>query len=600
MKSLNLSIALLILSGATFAEDFTSMEALKKTYAPRFEIDLSEELLKNSPEVPDTVMAERVDTVNEPEFEKCLTLDVKEPGTSPYGVRITFEHDQEWKLGETGMLTFYCRNIATQNKYGASSMLVQYKPNDDNWRHFMAQDLFISKEWKLVTMPFEAKEETVGRTNNNVLNIFFGGVDPQVIQLAGLRILGYEDARAIKELPVSSAYYPGMEPDAAWRAEAHKRIEQHRKADLTLKITDAKGRPLNNADVHVKLKRHRFGFGAAINSDKLFDPNVPEDKRQAYSDILTRTCSKITPANGMKWRLYEYFKPHMDAMVKWGKEHDMTLRGHLFIWPGYERLPDGYDLYKTDPEAFRKDLIDHIHEFANLYPDAFAEWDVMNEPYTEHDFMDLLGKEVAIDWFKAAREANGSYLTYINDYGILSDNNTEHQDIYFDWIEYLLENGAPLDGIGFQGHYRTAIPPEMIMERIDRFAAFGKKMQITEFDFDHTDKALQARFFEDFVTLIYSHPQMSALINWMYLEDPFRPEAALYHKDFTPTSMGKVWERLLTEEWQTEEFLKTDKAGQLELRGFKGLYTVIIQHKGVQSEHSLNLEDGTSITLEHK
>ena len=67
---------------------------------------------------------------------------------------------------------------------------------------------------------------------------------------------------------------------------------------------------------------------------------------------------------------------------------------------------------------------------------------------------------------------------------------------------------------------------------------------------------------------------------WIFLEDNFRPEAALYRKDFTPTSMGKVWEQLLTEKWHTETTTTSNKKGLIELRGFKGSYTVTILHKG--------------------
>lgn len=299
----------------------------------------------------------------------------------------------------------------------------------------------------------------------------------------------------------------------------------------------------------------------------------------------------------MKWRLHNHFKQHVPGLVAWCETHNMTLRGHLFIWPGFERLPDGYDLHKTNPAAFRKDLTDHIETFANLYPDAFSEWDVMNEPYTEHDYMDLLGKEIVLEWFETARKANPNYLTYINDYGILSDNNQEHRDNYYGWIEYLIQNNAPLDGIGFQGHFTTPMPPELILERIDRYAAFGKKMQITEFDFDHPDPDLQARFFEDFVTLIYSHPQMSALINWIFLEDNFRPSAALYRKDFTPTAMGQVWERLLTKEWHTEERRKTNPEGIVELRGFKGSYSITIEHNNQTRTHHIKLDADKTMQL---
>ena len=149
----------------------------------------------------------------------------------------------------------------------------------------------------------------------------------------------------------------------------------------------------------------------------LVSPEVPEQERKQYSDILTRTCSKITPANAMKWRLYAHFKQYVPDLIAWCEAHDMTLRGHLLIWPGYKRLPEGYDLYKSDPAAFRKDLTDHIEEFVNLYPDAFSEWDVLNEPYTEYDFMDLLGKEVVLEWFETAR----NYAIYANQSGLYND-----------------------------------------------------------------------------------------------------------------------------------------------------------------------------------
>ena len=589
IKRLPIVSALLICSGLASAE-FRTMEELEKAFPAAVVFDHSAELLAVDLADRPNVITGSVDAVEGMPFKQCLTLDVKDPGANVYAINIAFREENKWKVGDAGMIAFYCRTLETQNRYGASSFMLQYKPDYADWRYHVQADLFMTREWKLVMLPFEVTVDAAD-TPKSVLLFFLGGADPHKFQLSELHVFNYGKDRTRAELPQSEAYYPGIEADAPWRKAAKDRIEQHRKANLELVIKDAAGQPISGAEVHVKLKRHRFGFGAAITSPKLFDPKVPEERRRKYSDILTRTCSKITPSNGLKWKFYDSYKPHMDAMVEWAKVHDMTLRGHLFVWPGFERLPHGYDLYKTDPEAFRQDIIDHIHRFANLYPDAFAEWDVMNEPYTEHAFMDLLGKDVTVDWFKAAREANDGYLNYINDYGILSENNTEHQDVYYDWIEYLIEQGAPLDGIGFQGHYATPIPPEMILERIDRFAAFGKKMQITEFDIDHTDRKLQARFFEDFVTLIYSHPQMSAIINWMYLEDPFRPNAALYNKQFEPTAMGQVWERLLTRDWHTEETLQTDANGIVSLRGVKGIYEVTVTADETKTARTIDLSD---------
>lgn len=586
----------LLLAVTSAAHGIEPHEELERAFPPVHTFDHSAELLAIESPYATNALRVSVDAVQNAPFKECLTLDVLQPGSSPYALNFQFFETNRWTLGDSGMITFHCRTLGTENRYGASSLMLQYKPHYKDWRGYAETDLFLTKEWKFVMIPFEVGIDAAG-TPQTVLSFFLGGVDPHKFQMAGLRVYHFGKTVLRKDLPQSTAYYPGMEPDSPWRKVAHARIEQYRKADLRLSITNADGKAVPAAKVEIKLERHTFGFGAAVRTPMLVSSDVPAADRKKYSDILTRTCSKITPTNAMKWRLYPHFKQYVPDLIDWCKEHDMTLRGHLLVWPGYERLPEGYDLHETDPAAFRRDLTDHIREFANLYPDAFSEWDVMNEPYTEHDYMDLLGKEVVLEWFETARKANPNYLTYINDYGILSDNNTEHQNNYFDWISYLVENDSPLDGIGFQGHYRTAIPPELILERIDRFAAFGKKMQITEFDFDHTDPDLQARFFEDFVTLIYSHPQMSALINWIFLEDNFRPTAALYRKDFTPTAMGKVWERLLTEAWHTEGTFEADSRGRVELRGFKGIYSVTIRHKGKTSTHKLTLHGDGDITI---
>ncbi|MDF7824062.1 endo-1,4-beta-xylanase [Pontiellaceae bacterium B12227] len=575
---------------------FQSLEKLESELKPRIAFQHAEELLQHADHDWPEGMAVLKSDDKAPNGAQAVTIQLSAPSTSPYSMNLQFFQANSWEVGDSGLIAFHARSISTENRFGASSLMLQYKPDYSDWRGHKETDLFLSNDWTLILLPFEVTINAPD-TERTVLSLFLGGVDPHTFQLADLRIYNFKKTIPFSDLPQSKAYYPGIEPDAPWRAAAAKRIEETRKATLNLRVLNSDGTPAQRAKVHLKLKRHKFGFGAAVHTPQLVSDKTPATNRKAYSDILTRTCSKITPTNAMKWRLYDHFKEYVPDLIAWCGEHDMTLRGHLFIWPGFERLPEGYDLYQTDPEAFRKDLTDHILEFATLYPDAFSEWDVMNEPYTETDYMDLLGKEVVLDWFNAAREANTNYLTYINDFGILSDNNQEHQDNYYGWISWLIENDAPLNGIGFQGHYRTAIPPELIYERIERFAAFGKKMQITEFDFKHTDSELQARFFEDFVTLIYSHPQMEALINWIFIEDNFRPEAALYRKDFSLTAMGKVWEHLLTEQWHTEKELRTDDTGCVNLRGFKGIYNASIQHEDRTEEFTISLKTNGTYQL---
>ena len=57
--------------------------------------------------------------------------------------------------------------------------------------------------------------------------------------------------------------YRGMSDSAGWRADAHKRIEQHRKDDFKVRIIESAEKPVKNLKVDISLYRHHFGFGAA-------------------------------------------------------------------------------------------------------------------------------------------------------------------------------------------------------------------------------------------------------------------------------------------------------------------------------------------------
>src|SRR4051812_32183009 len=57
--------------------------------------------------------------------------------------------------------------------------------------------------------------------------------------------------------------YKGREADAPWRKEAQARIDKFRKADLSIVVNDATGKPVSGADVSIKMKRHAFSWGAA-------------------------------------------------------------------------------------------------------------------------------------------------------------------------------------------------------------------------------------------------------------------------------------------------------------------------------------------------
>ena len=57
-----------------------------------------------------------------------------------------------------------------------------------------------------------------------------------------------------------------------------------------------------------------------------------------------------------------------------------------------------------------------------------------------------------------ARRRSGAKL-YINDFNIIEGDDKAHQDDYAATIKYLIDEGAPIDGIGLQSHFPSRVTP---------------------------------------------------------------------------------------------------------------------------------------------
>lgn len=60
------------------------------------------------------------------------------------------------------------------------------------------------------------------------------------------------------------------------------------------------------------------------------------------------------------------------------------------------------------------------------------------------------------------------------------------------------------------------------------------------------DERLQADYLRDVMTMAFSHPAMQAIVMWGFWEGRhWKPDAALYRKDWSTKPAGKVWEELV-------------------------------------------------------
>jgi hypothetical protein len=206
-------------------------------------------------------------------------------------------------------------------------------------------------------------------------------------------------------------------------------------------------------------------------------------------------------------------------------------------------------------------------------------WDVLNEPYSNHDFMDLLGQNAMADWFRQAKALAPDSDLFINDYGILNNGSipdTEHMRHYETSIRGLLEQGAPLEGIGMQAHMNLPTPPERLLSVLDRYGKFGLPIWITEYDHTSRDEDEQGAYMRDFLTAIFSHPRVEGFLMWGFWDGKhWKSNAPLFRRDWSLKPSGNAYRQLVSHDWWTREKGTTNGQGELEARVFKGNYKLV-------------------------
>ena len=187
----------------------------------------------------------------------------------------------------------------------------------------------------------------------------------------------------------------------------------------------------------------------------------------------------------MKWQAtWDGVPPEVDRALAWLRSHNIAVRGHNLVWPA---VGSGCRRNCTNMKTIRSKLREitakHITDMVSHFRGQLVDWDVVNEPFTNYDLIRLLGgRAIMVDWFKLAHQADPNCRLFINDFGILDGGtHSEHREDFYDNINFLIRNGAPIGGIGIQSHFGTELPaPADIIKILDRFGEFGLPIEATE------------------------------------------------------------------------------------------------------------------------
>jgi endo-1,4-beta-xylanase len=436
--------------------------------------------------------------------------------------------------------------------------------------------------WKKVTLPFAVTRDYAAGEAEVAFTL---GMAAQTVEIGGIELLNYGTTRKVADLPFTRIGYEGSAPTAAWRTAAAARIEKIRKGDLTVVVKDGSGRPVSGAQVAVRMKKHAFLWGTAVNATTISSGRMPPENLERYKQEILKNFNFAVMENETKWPQWSNVanRPGTIKVIDWLRENGVQVRGHNLVWPSWNNsnVKEAVEA-KGNPPQLAKVILDHIAETTKELRGKLVDWDVINETFTNHDFMDILGRQVMVDWFKAARDGDPDAKLYINDFNIIEGADKPHQDDYAATIKYLLDAGAPVDGIGLQGHFPSRVTPmDELIRRTERFAAFGKELEVTEFDINTSDEGTQADYTRDFMTYMFSNPSVKAFVLWGFWEGAhWIPSGAMMRRDWSLKPNGTVYQDLVFKKWWTNADGKTGVKGTFTTRAFLGDYEIEVKSGG--------------------
>jgi len=178
-----------------------------------------------------------------------------------------------------------------------------------------------------------------------------------------------------------------------------------------------------------------------------------------------------------------------DALIEYAEANGQLVRGHTLLW--HSQAPrwffvDGEGL--PSKEVMLERIRTHVSTVADHYKGHIDSWDVVNEAVADDGtlrnspYLQAVGSEEYIaEAFYAAREADPEAKLFINDYNVSFSG--AKQDRLIQLVKDLKGQGVPIDGVGLQMHISLGHPPVSDVETaIERFAALGVEVQVTELD----------------------------------------------------------------------------------------------------------------------
>ncbi|KAM2593053.1 hypothetical protein TB1_042260 [Malus domestica] len=350
-----------------------------------------------------------------------------------------------------------------------------------------------------------------------------------------------------------------------------RQTDKIRKCDIVLKFSGLDSSSMLGSLVKVKQSQNSFPIGTCISRTNT--------DNEDFVDFFVKNFNWAVFGNELKWYWTEpqqgnFNYKDADDMVDLCKNHNIEMRGHCIFW---EVIDTVQQWIRTLSQSDLSTAVQNrLTDLLTRYKGKFRHYDVNNEMLHGSFYQDRLGKDIRANMFKTANLLDPSATLFVNDYHIEDGCDTRSSpEKYIDQILDLQEQGAPVGGIGIQGHIDSPVGP-IVCSALDKLGILGLPIWFTELDVSSTNEYVRADDLEVILREAFVNPAVEGVMLWGFWElFMSRENSHLVNAEGDINEAGKRY-LALKEEWLSEAHGHIDEQGEFRFRGFPGAYSVEI------------------------
>ncbi|KAM7184870.1 Glycoside hydrolase superfamily [Rhypophila sp. PSN 637] len=250
------------------------------------------------------------------------------------------------------------------------------------------------------------------------------------------------------------------------------------------------------APVAVTAQLHQLAVNAGLEYFGIAVGESAVQQDSAYRNIVNdkREFGQLVPENGQKWDSTEpnqgqFNYRNADIVPNVAKQNGQLLRCHALVW--HSQLPGWVNSGSWNRQTLQSVMEVHINNVMGHFKGACYHWDVINEAINDDGtwrpspFYNTFGTDFFALSFRLAKAADPNTKLYYNDYNL--EYNQAKTDKAVELVRIVQAAGAPIDGVGFQGHLIVGSTPSRsaLSTTLRRFTSLGVEVAYTEIDIRH-------------------------------------------------------------------------------------------------------------------